>query len=383
VSVRVDIAPGMLDWAVERSGRPRSELATKFPKLEEWAKGEVRPTLKQLEGFARATYTPVGTLFLREPPAEPLPVPDFRTRGRREAMARPSANLLDTIYICEARQEWYREYARRNDLGEIDFVGSVQTSDSTVEVAAQIRSRLDFGLDARRQFSSWSEALRELIHRAEDLGVLVMVNGVVEHNTHRALDPDEFGGFTLVDPVAPLVFINGADTKAAQIFTLAHELAHVWLGQSAVSDRAFEIQDIDVGAEEWCNKVAAELLVPRESIEERFVAAAELHDELGRLARFYRVSTLVVLRRLLDVDLIDWQIYIDAYAEQLDRLKDRRDRTGGDFYATTWVRSSPRFTTALVSETLSGRTLYRDAFRLLGIKKIETFTKLGERLGLT
>ena len=382
--VRVEIAPPLLNWAVERSGRPRQELLNKFPRFDQWTEGSIHPTLKQVEAFARFTYTPVGMLFLPEPPDESLPVPDFRVRGRRDMRGPASPNLLDMIYLCEARQEWFRDYARRNQLDPLDFVGSLNRSTPVNDAAAQIRSALDFGLEVREQFTSWTEALRELILRSEDLGVLVMVSGVVGNNTHRALDPDEFGGFALVDDLAPLVFVNGADTKAAQVFTLAHELAHVWLGQPALSNSAVRVLDFDRAAEEWCNEVAAEVLVPQASLVERFVRDAEIHGELDRLARFYRVSTLVVLHRLFDADLIAWDSYEEAYGEQLDRLREREERTssGGDFYATQPVRSSRRFTSALVSETLAGRTLYTEAFQLLGVKNPQTFKELGERLGI-
>lgn len=381
--VRVEIAGSVLQWAVERSGRTRHELRSKFPRFDQWIAGTQQPTFKQAESFARYTYTPLGMLFLPEPPEERMPVPDFRTRGRRDAFGRPSPNLLDTIYTCEARQEWYRNYALRNDFEPLDFVESLDVASRPDAAAAAIRSRLDFSLEARREFRTWTEALREMIDRAEDIGILVMINGVVGNNTHRRLDPEEFGGFALVDRYAPLVFVNGADTKAAQIFTLAHELAHIWVGQTAVSNSAVAIIGVDEATEQWCNQAAAELLVPTTSLAERFVRDAEIHDELRRLARFYKVSTLVVLRRLFDRELIAWDEYQDAYAGELERIRDQEPSTsGGNFYATQPLRSSHRFTKALIGDTLSGRTLYREAFGLLGVKSPQTFQELGERLGV-
>ena len=104
---RVNVQPSLLRWARERSGRSVHDLQRRFPKLDSWEQGEVRPTLKQLEAFARTTYTPIGFMFLTEPPVEELPVTDFRTTSG-VSVSRPSADLLDTLYLCQQRQEWYR-----------------------------------------------------------------------------------------------------------------------------------------------------------------------------------------------------------------------------------------------------------------------------------
>ena len=250
-----------------------------------------------------------------------------------------------------------------------------------MEAAEQVRQALGFDVDARRNCRTWTEALRLFIVQAESIGVMVMVSGVVLNNNYRHLDPKEFRGFALADDRAPLVFINGADSKAAQMFSLAHELAHLWLGQSALSDvSADEISDNAI--ETWCNQVAAELLVPMDVFLRELVADEPVHDTLSRLARRFKVSTLVVLRRLADAGRLDRNAFFGAYRDELEHLRklDAGGSGGGDFYRTTASRVSKRFARALVESTLEGRTLYRDAFRMLGIAKTSTFNECGRSL---
>jgi Zn-dependent peptidase ImmA (M78 family) len=380
MSVRVDVAPALLAWATERSGRTPEYLAKRFPALTGWASGEKKPTIKQLEQFARATDTPIGYLFRSEPPEDQMPVPDFRTLPSAQA-ARPSPNLLDTIFLCQQRQDWYRGYLLNHGGEELEFVGSATTAEEPAGTAKSIRDALQFRVADRADFRSWAESLREFAERAEDAGVLVMISGIVGSNTRRKLDPEEFRGFALVDDVAPVVFVNGADTKAAQIFTLAHELAHIWLGQPAVSNIGLETKAAD-GTERWCNAVAAELLVPMESFRAEFRRDADLAEELQRLARTYKVSTLVVLRRVLDAGLINWSDYQAAFERQLEAMAEGEGTSGGNFYNTTPVRTSKTFARAIVVDTLEGGTLHRDAFHLLGVRKYATFKDLGEHLGV-
>jgi Zn-dependent peptidase ImmA (M78 family) len=374
---RPQISPGMIRWARKRAGVPAEKLRRRWPRFDAWEAGTAAPTLKQLEAFARAVWVPVGYLFLPEPPVEQVPIPDFRSG--RERAARPSPNLLDTVYLCQGRQAWYADYARTAGEGPKPFVGSITTAKPVDAAAATIREALGFDLEARRRCPTWTDALRQFIAQAEDLGVLVMCSGVVLNNTHRTLDPGEFRGFAIADPLAPLVFVNGADTKAAQMFTLAHELAHVWLGRSAVSD----VDPRDVGDSEvegWCNRVAAELLVPMSVLREELRPGAAVEDEISRLARRFKVSTLVVLRRMHDAGVLSRARFREEYADELARIAARVKASGGDFYLTLPVRASRRFVSALVESTLEGRTLYRDAFRMLGISKVETFRDLGREL---
>jgi len=381
MTVRVSVPTTLLAWASKRSGIAAENLLTKFPDLDAWEKGAKLPTLKQLERFATATHTPLGYLFLAEPPQESLPLPDFRTIGDIE-VGHASPDLLETVYLCQQRQEWYRDFARIHRESPVAFVGTLGTDSGIVEAARQMRSVLAF--EPGERGTSWSEAFRRLLQEADAQGILVMVSGVVGSNTHRKLDPEEFRGFALSDDLAPLIFVNGADTKAAQIFTLAHELAHLWLGQSAVSDPDMATTATNE-VERWCNQVAAEFLVPVEGLRGLVVDPEGLTEDLDRLAREYKVSTLVVLRRIFDAGYLSPAQFRTAYTQERARvlsLMDGGGAGGGNFYNTQPVRVSKRFARALIESTLEGQTLHRDAFQMLGFKKHATFEELAHRLGV-
>lgn len=388
MSIKVEISPATLRWAYERAGYSKDDLVRRFPKLDQWLRGQDRPTLKQLEQFAQATHAPLGYFFLSEPPDEPVPIPDFRTM-RGEAVRRPSPDLLDTIYICQQRQEWYREYAQITGERPFPFVGKARIRDDVVQAAGRMRDALAFDLNERQQMRTWEEALRRFIEQAENLGVLVMVNGVVGSNNTRKLDPQEFRGFALADDLAPLVFINGADTKAAQMFTLAHELAHLWLGESALTDldaRNPALRDPRRGrvgeVENWCNRVAAELLAPLDVVRRELRRGEPPREAMDRLARRFKVSTLVVLRRLHDAGALPRDRFWQEYDAEVERLMSIPRSAGGSFYLTTAARVSKRFARAVVASTWEGRSTFTEAFRLLGFKKMSTFRELGQSVGV-
>ena len=375
--IRAAVNPAILTWARERAGLEPEDLTRRFAKLAAWEKGDAVPTLRQLEQFAKAVHVPIGYLFLREPLVETIPIPDFRLG--RVNRGRPSPNLLDTIYMCQGRQEWYRDFARIAGETSRQFVGSLTVNTGITEAAEQIRHVLGFDVDARRDCPTWTDALRMFVAQAEAAGVLVMCSGVVYNNTHRPLDPDEFRGFAIADPLAPLIFVNAADTKSAQMFTLAHELGHLWLGQSALTDTAPSTAPTG-DVEAWCNRVAAELLVPEAVLSQEIFVGEVLDATIRRLARRFKVSTLVVLRRLHDIGILSSPGFHTAYKAELEHLLSIDRGSGGDFHVTEGVRVSKRFALALVESTLEGQTLYRDAMQMLGISKLETFAEFGRRL---
>lgn len=378
---RVAVNPEILQWAVQRAGLSVGVLRRKFPKISDWLQGELAPTLKQLEDFSRMTHTPIGFLFLPEPPDISLPIPDFRTMAAA-GLASPSPDLLETIYLCQQRQDWYRDYAHLYGEDALAWVSSGTIEADVVKVAAELRDIIGLDLAERQQLAAWGDALRAFIEKVEKSGVMVMISGIVGSNTHRKLSPEEFRGFALVDSHAPIIFINGADSKAAQMFTLAHELSHLWLGEAGVSDSQI-VGWPKKGVEYWCNAVAAELLVPLEVVRQAYRPEETIENEMQRLARQFKVSTLVVLRRIFDLGIIDRETLWQTYNDELARLRqlNKAGAGGGDFYRTLGSRVSKRFVRAVIGSALEGQTLFRDAFRLLGIRKTETFYRAASELG--
>lgn len=384
MSVRVEVRPSVLEWARARSGIDEEVWEQRFPRYAAWLGGEAAPTLKQLEDFARKTHTPVGFLFLEEPPVETVPIPDFRTISDRPVVAAGevvSADLLDVIYACERRQEWYRDNQLLEGEPPLPFVGVASITDAVDDVADQMREVLDWTAESRDTCRTSDAALTWLREHAEAAGVLVMISGIVGSNTHRTLDPQVFRGFALVDSCAAVVFVNGADSKAAQVFTLVHELAHLWLGETALSD--LDPKSIRSNAvERWCNQVAAEFLVPMAELRERFDPLEDLRAQLRPLAEHFRVSTQVVLGRIREAGALTW----DEYLAELDVERQRvaaflADRGGdGNYYNTKPVQVSRRFASALIASAKEGRTPYTMAFRLLDVKKAATFDRLAEHL---
>ncbi len=382
---RINIQPKLLLWALERCGKSEDAMKSKFPKISDWLCGKPYPTLKQLEKFASATYTPVGYFFLNEPPEDKLPIPDFRTvKGQPE---RPSPNLLDTIYTMQSRREWMREFLLEEGQKPLSFIKSATLRTNPAKVAMAMRNILSLPNGWANKVYAWQEALRLLRKAIEDAGVMVVINGVVGNNTHRALDVAEFRGFALVDEYAPLVFINGRDYISAQMFTLIHELSHLWLGYEGVS--IFDkLQPVETKVEIFCNQVSAEFLVPSDEFKKTLGEnkSESDYDLFNILARKFKVSPLVTARRALDMGYISknrfFEFYND-YVKNIDRLKEIRKKskkTGGHFWNTQRVRIGELFGSAVVQATLEGRLLYRDAYRLTGLKG-KTFDNYATLLG--
>jgi Zn-dependent peptidase ImmA (M78 family) len=368
------ITPANLAWARSRAGLSREELAARavvpLGKLGDWEEGEARPTMRQAESLAASLHIPLGYLFLSDPPRESPSIPDFRA-GYAGGASRMSLELRETIDAAARRQEAYRELLEEDGAEPLSFVGSFDAGGEPEKIAADMRAVLGVDGEFARRAKTWSDEMTRLAKAAEGAGILVFRSGIVGGNARRGLSVDEFRGFALCDPFAPVLFVNAADYKAAQIFTIAHELAHVWLGASGVSNAA--VDDFTRGGntalEVICDRAAAEFLLPAESFLSEWRRGAESAEELERLARRYRVSAIVVLRRALDLGLVERGEFIGLLEAARGYRPERPTEGGGggDFYKTFAARNGERFPAAILGALRGGRLLYREAARLLDV----------------
>lgn len=364
---RVAVSQRVLAWAVNRSGLTLEQLRARLPKVSEWLAGTSQPTLRQLESLARATRTPLGFFFLESPPEERLPIPHFRTL-RDEAPSRPSPDLLATVHMMERRQAWMREYLISEGHKPLPFVGSARVGERPAAVAQRMLRTLGFDEGWSAREPSWRSAVDALREAMEDAGILVVFNSIVGNDTHRKLDPREFRGFVLVDEYAPLVFVNSADAKAAQMFTLAHELAHVFFGISAAFDLRL-LQPAEHPPEKACNQVAAEFLVPEHELRAIWPSVRTDPNPFQTVARQFKVSELVAARRALDLGLITQSTFLAFYRDYLRNQYRTTDRSegGGDFYVIQNLRLGRRFAAAVARAAREGSLLYSEAYALTGL----------------
>jgi len=377
---RASVKPTMLRWARERAGRTVQDFGTRFAKLAAWESGDAQPTLKQLEAFARATYVPFGYLFLPDPPEERLPIPDLRTI-RNQDISHASPNLLETIHTMQRRQAFLREDLIEGESEPLGFVGSARPADDPEAVGKEMRRMVALDDDWAGAVATWREAVGELRRAIEKLGVMAVINGVVGNDTHRKLDVEEFRGFALSDRYAPLVFVNGADAKSAQMFTLVHELAHIWLGESALTDADLASRPAP-DIESWCDQAAAEFLVPARELKIHWPDVQRQASPFEVLARHFKVSPIVAGRRARDMRLVSRETFFTFYQEYIARERRQRSKTsGGDFYNNQNTRVGERFALQVIRAAKAGRVSFTDAYDLTGLRG-GAFQAYAKRLGV-
>ena len=368
------ITPSVLEWAIKRAGVSAESI---HKKAEQWVSGKARPTFKQAVDIAKTLQIPFGYLWLKEPPKEQEIIPDLRTIGNG-GLAQIPLELKTVVNDVKQKQEWFKEYAKTNGILKCEAIGRFKGSDDTQEIADDVTARLEIqdlvgsGCDKDRM-------LKNLIEKIEKLGILVMRNSILRGNTKKKLNLDTFRGFAIFDEFAPLIFINTNDSKAGQIFTLMHEVAHLWIGQSGISDLDIrENNKIELA----CNEIAAKILMPKTKIQKAF---REFDDDrwLECIADRFSVSTLAVLNRLRSLSLLALRRYQELYnaeLERLSRIPKTRPSGAPPPEVMVRVRNGYLFTFVVTSSVLSGDETYTNGASLLGFKNTDLINKVAKEI---
>jgi Zn-dependent peptidase ImmA (M78 family)/transcriptional regulator with XRE-family HTH domain len=379
MTAAAQINPGMLTWARERSGIAFAEFAARCgvteSRLREWESGGVKPTFVKAQQFAKKAHIPFGYLFLNHPPADQLPIPDLRTVGD-QGVPQPSAELLDLVKQTMQQQAWYREYLLKELADPCPVVGICAIGDTVDAVVANMRNRLGVGLFPNRGNSD--DYYRDLIDRIEALGIMVMRRSYLGSTTRR-LRVEEFRGLAIADRYAPVIFVNHADAPGPRLFTLIHELCHIWLGITGVSDTDEQSYR---ESERFCNAVAAEFLVPEVELGRQWRDTDDWEQLVAVIAEHFRVSKWVIARRVMTLGFISNALYRSYIARQVTEWKQREKSSGGpSYYVVKNSQISVRFSKAVLSQAFNGHLMMREAGQLLDVKPAN-IRKFAEKVGI-
>lgn len=365
-----NINHSMLSWARLRAGLTVAEMAksisTKTNKITDWENGNNQPTFKQAMKFAKKANIPFGYLFLSEPPVTtPLPIPDLRTiNSKRKQQISPE--LIEIVERMQSRQNWYREYLIELQADKNNAIGRFNLDSNIKDIVTDLRKTLGVGVHPIK--GSWENYYKDLVSRIESIGILVMRQRYLQFN-YNELNVDEFRGFALMDDYAPLIFINNADAPYARIFTLIHELAHLWLGQSGISDTSIDNHRQE---EKLCNAIAAEFLVDETLFRENWQPHCDpWHIQLDNLRQLFHVSNWVLARRALILNFIStasYQNYVESLRQEYLEKQKNKKSSSGNFYNTRRAEISTPFSEAILNEINSGKLLMRDGADLLSLR---------------
>lgn len=381
-TVNVNICPEIIKWALSQT--QEDKLGDKLMNhIAKWLDGTKKPTFNQIEDFSKRTNIPLGYFFLQTPPVEQIDLLEYRTVDSIQ-LANPSRNLVDTIHEMENIQDWMKTYRQDLGFGKLSIVGCMRGIREVDVIVNRIRRDLEFDDDWYEKSKDAREAFNYIRKQLEVCGVVVMMSGIVGKNTHRALDVDEFRAFAMVDDWAPLIFINTADSNGARLFSILHEIVHIWLGRDDLfNDRQSQISGVS-DIEVICNAVAGELIVPKNAFLNKWeMYDMEIFEKIIELAKYFRCGEIVIARKAIDCKKIEQNIYdevTNTAVKNYKQMKENQQTDGGNYYNTMGSRLDGCLIRALCESINMGRTTYTEAYRLTNTSR-KTFSEVAQRLG--
>ena len=389
MSDKANITPNVIKWARE-SARITIEVAaakvSKSPEeLKDWEEGRSQPTIRQAQALAKVYKRPFALFFLPEIPRDFQPLQDFRKKNSKE-LGTASIFIIREI---QQKQAWISEVNEENNENKIPFVGKFSINDDIVTVAKDILKTLDINPTNYKT----DNPIKEWIDKAESKGIFISRTSFI--HSRLKLDSEEIQGFAIADEYAPFVFINSDDWNAPQLFTLVHELAHIWIDESGISNEIepdLKNKDKFNPVELFCNEVAANALIPSEVIRnlrhETYNSAKEVYNESKKLG----VSSFAFLFRAFNLDLISLEVYnklkhdadvefrtfLKNEEEKKAKQKDKGTKGGPNPYLLRLNKNSRLFTQIVLDAFRGGYVEPTQASALLNtpVNKFSSFDAL-------
>lgn len=384
MSDKAYITPKVLQWARESARMSLETAAAKVSiapeKLVEWEDGSGQPTIKQAETLAKAYKRPFAIFFLPEVPRDFTPLQDFR---KKTAKPLGTASVF-IIREIQQKQAWIRDMFENNNESVLPFVGRFSIQDNPVKVANDILDTLQINKNNYLVYGPTNE----WIDKAESRGIFISRTSFI--HTRLKLDSEEIQGFTIADPYAPFVFINSEDWNTSQFFTLVHELAHIWIAESGISNEIepeLKHKEKLHPVELFCNEVAANALMPIEEIKSLDAAVFNSFNEVLKISKKLGVSSFAFLVRALNLQIISLDKYrklktsadskFKAFLQREDekKAKQKKQEGGPNPYLLRLNKNSRLFTQIVLDAFRDGFIEPTIASSLLNTQ-VNKFSKL-------
>ena len=375
---KAKINPEILKWArksakisLEKSASAISKTC-KTDRIKEWESPDCKdfPTIKQVEKLARLYRRPADVFYLPFIPKDFPPLKDFR-HNKEEGL---STALIFMMREIQEKQEWLSNFLSKKKEKKLDFVGRFNINSPADVVAKDLRKTLNIGT-----FPSAQKPLKYWIEKAESKRIFISLSS--NYHTRLKLDSDMFKGFAIADKYAPFIFLNSDDWDHGQIFTLVHELAHIWIGVSGISNET----ELNIAhsnnihpVEKFCNEVAVKALLPDDELTVFLPNKDEItFKNISRLSRKLGVSNNALLNRALNIRLLDEEKF-DSFRKESDNIwkeylikesLKKKSSGGPNYYVMQLRRSSKAFANIVMDFYKSGKVTGPDASRLLKVKE--------------
>jgi len=373
----VDINPDILKWARESAHLevheiPKSVISKE--KLVKFENKEALPTLSELQKLAKKYNRPLGILLGNTiPEIDYLEIPFFRKENKTDYDSALTMFIRDIL----EKQDWARNYLVSEGYEPLGFVGSIKIQDAPIKAVQILNQKLNLPLFTK--FKKNEDYFKALKQSLEDHNIFVSITG--SNQSNKSISVEQAQGFAITDEYAPFIFVNTKNTTNAKIFTLVHEVVHLFLNESGISEDCLRFRKPECKEDEienFCNTIAGELLMPTEILNLKFEEInGELKYRISKLSKFFLVSELAICVKLWKQKLISYNEYQSAYRiieEEINKYliakakKQKEASGGGDYYNNMRSKNGVLLSSLAFSAYKSGHILNRDLSQILKIK---------------